>query len=223
MSSANGTKTAAPAVMSRREAIVGALALAAGTLLASRRDVALAANGEAMLQGRLMYDTAATQLTRYDPDILGGINDVSYCVLNQSWGDQHVGVYGSPTEQAGAASTGVYGLAVKAGHYGVQAEHSDTAGVALRATNPGGIGIVVEGKAKFSRSGIGTVSKGSSTKTVTVATGVGTSSRILVTLQGYGGSGVYLKYATRASATAFKVVLTKSATRSVKFAWMITD
>jgi len=221
MSSANGTKTAAPAVMSRREAIVGALALAAGTLLASRPGVALAANGEAMLQGRLMYDTAATQLTRYDPN--NGNKDVSYCVLNHNWGDQHVGVYGSPTEQAGAASTGVYGLAVKAGHYGVQAEHSDTAGVALRATNPGGIGIVVEGKSKFSRSGIGTVSKGSSTKTVTVATGVGTSSRILVTLQGYGGSGVYLKYATRASATAFKVVLTKSASRSVKFAWMITD
>ena len=221
MSSANGTKTAAPAVMSRREAIVGALALAAGTLLASRPGVALAANGEAMLQGRLMYDTAATQLTRYDPN--NGNKDVSYAVLNPNWGDQHAGVYGSPTADAGGASVGVYGLAVKVGHYGMQAEHSEAAGVALRATNPSGTGIVVEGKAKFSRSGLGTVSKGKSSKSVTVASGVATTSRILVTMQGDGGSGVYLRYATRTGATTFKIVLTKSAAKTVKFAWMLTD
>jgi len=223
MAGSKGIKAAAPAVISRREAIMGALALAAGTLIASKPDIALATNGDTMRLGTLMYDTTYTSITRYDPAILSGINDVSYVYLNHSLGDQHIGVYGAPTDQAGPLSVGVYGLASKADHYGVQAEHSDAAGVALRATNPGGIGIVVEGKSKFSRSGLVTVTKGHSTKTVTVSSGVATTSRILVTLQGNGGSGVYLKYATRTSATTFKVYLTKSASKSVKFAWMITD
>ena len=217
------SETAAPVTISRRDAIVGALALAAGTLIASKPDVALAANGDTMLQGRLMYDTAATQLTRYDPAILGGINDVSYAILNHNLGDQHIGVYGSPTEQAGAESVGVYGLASGASHYGVHAKHYDMGGVALLATNHDGTAIVVDGKARFSRSGLVTVTKGHSTKTVTVYSGVATTSRILVTMQGDGGSGVYLRYATRTGATTFKIVLTKAATKSVKFAWMITD
>lgn len=212
MGDSNVGKTAAPAVISRREAIVGALALAAGSLIATRPDVALAANGQAMVQGTLMYDTAYTALTRYDPSIQGGINDVSYCILNHNLGDQHIGVYGSPTEQAGAASTGVYGLAVKADHYGVQAENLE-----------GGTALRVIGKAEFQRSGRSSVSKGKSSKTVTVSSGVSTSSMILATLQGSGGSGVYLKYVRRLNDTSFRLYLTKHATSTVTFAWMIVE
>jgi hypothetical protein len=45
------TQAAVPAVMSRRDAIVGALALAAGTLIARRPDVAAAADGQYVLVG----------------------------------------------------------------------------------------------------------------------------------------------------------------------------
>jgi hypothetical protein len=114
---------------------------------------------------------------------------------------------------APAGSAAVWGDATAVGLYGVQATHDSDSGIALK----------VDGRASFSRSGQGTVAKNASSKSVTVASGVSTTSRILVTLQGDGGSGVYLKYAARTSATAFKVVLIKKAAKAVKFSWMIAD
>jgi hypothetical protein len=110
-------------------------------------------------------------------------------------------------------SAAVWGYAFGTNAYGVHAKHDLNAGIALK----------VEGRTSLSRSGISTVAKGASGKTVTVASGVNSGSKILVTLQGDGGSGVYLKYATLASATTFKVVLTKACTKAVRFSWMVTD
>jgi selenophosphate synthase len=95
-------------------------------------------------------------------------------------------------------------------------------GTAVRASSSG-IGLDVSGKIKLSRSGKATVAKKHSTLTVTVPSGIDTTSMVLVTLQGSGGSGVYLKYAKRMTATTFKVALNKKATAAVTFAWMILD
>ena len=206
-------------MLSRRDAIVGALALTAGSLIASKPDVALAATGGTMYIGTDMVSTSITSITRRT----AGADDISYAFLNHNLGDQHIGVYGSPTDQAGAESVGVYGLASSASHYGVRAEHYDMEGVALLATNPSGTALVVDGKAKFFRSGIGLVSKGRASKTVTVPSGLNTRSRFIVTLMSDGGSGVYLKYAGLRNATQFKVVLTKKSTKATKFSWMVTD
>ena len=209
MANSNGSEAASPAVISRRDAIIGALALAAGSLIASAPEVALAADGGTMFIGSNMVSGSPTSITRRT---VPGSDDLSYVFLNHNLGDQHIGVYGSPTWQAGAESIGVYGLANTAGHYGVLAEHDD-----------GGTALKVVGKASFQRSGRSSVSKGKASKTVTGLSGVATTSMILVTLQGSGGSGVYLKYAARVSSTSFKVVLNKACTSAAKFAWMIVD
>lgn len=211
MGDTKGSETA-PAVISRRDAIVGALALAAGTLIASKPDAAFAADGDTMRVGTDMVSTVATSITRRDPAILFGINDLSYAFLNHSFGDPQVGVYGGVSDVAAVESVGVLGLASSTGQFAVQAEHVN-----------GGTALKVIGKAEFQRSGRSSVSKGKSTKTVTGLSGVATTSMILVTLQGSGGSGVYLKYAARVSSTSFKVVLSRACTSSVKFAWMIVD
>jgi hypothetical protein len=211
MADSKGSETTTPAVITRRDAIVGALALAAGTLLASKPDAALAANGDFMHVGTAMDSTTFTSITRHDPSLIG-IDEVSYVFLNHNLGDQQVGLYGAVTDRSALDSLGIYGLASVTGQCAVQAENID-----------GGTALRVLGKTEFARSGTGTVTKGHSTKTVTVYSGVATTSRILVTLQGDGGSGVYLKYAARSGASSFKVVLTKAAAKSVKFAWMITD
>jgi hypothetical protein len=110
-------------------------------------------------------------------------------------------------------SSALYGDAAETNGYGVHAKHDLAAGTALR----------VEGRTSLSRSGIGTVAKSTSSRTVTVASGVNSGSKILVTLQGNGGTGVYLKYAAMTSAKTFKVYLTKACTKAVRFSWMVTD
>jgi hypothetical protein len=206
MPGSRGSESAAPAVISRRDAIVGALALAAGSLLASKPELALAANGDPMHVGTDMVSTTWTSITRRDLSA----NDLSYAFLNHSFGAQQVAVYGGVTAVGAAESMGVYGLASLAGQYGVQAENTD-----------GGTALKVMGKAEFQTSGRSSVSKGSTTKTVTGLAGIASTSMILVTLQGDAGSGVVLRYATRVSSTSFKVVLNKAATKKVAFAWFI--
>ena len=199
--------TGSEAVVSRREAIIGALALAAGSLIATRPEPALANDGQAMYIGAGMVSTAITSITRR---VTPAGDDLSYAFLNHNLGDQQLGVYGGVTATGGAESTGVYGLASLKGQYGVQAENAD-----------GGTALRVLGKAEFQMSGLSKVTKKHSTKTVPVPLGLSSTAMILVTLQGSGGSGVYLKYAKRVDATSFKVVLNKKATSTVTFAWMV--
>ena len=213
MAGSKESEAASPAVISRRDAIVGALAVATGTLVASKPDVAQAASGDTMYVGTDMVSTTITSVTRQTTDPVP--DDLSYAFLNHNWGDQEVGLYGGVTALGAAGSTGVYGLASLKGQYGVQAENVD-----------GGTALKVLGKTQFQRSGKSTVTKGHSTRTVTVPVwrgGVGTGSMIHVTLQGSGGAGVYLRYASRLSSSTFHVVLNKAATKTVSFAWFITD
>ena len=205
MGDTEGSRTAG-AVVSRRDAIMGALALAAGTLIASKPDVALAADGSTMYVGTDMASTSPTSITRRSP----GAVDLSYVFLNHNLGDQQIGVYGAATDASAAGSTGVYGLAGIAAGYGVQAENTG-----------GGTALRVLGKAEFQTSGRSSVSKGKSSRTVTGLVGINATSMILVTLQGDAGSGVVLRYASRVSSTSFKVVLNKAATKKVTFAWFI--
>ena len=214
MSGSTRSEAAEPAILSRRQAIAGALALAAGALIASKPEVAAAVNGETITAGNDFFvsDENAFRLTSNGTS---GGDEIAYAVINRNGGtsDPVRAFGGTVFSAAPVGSSGVQGEAWNAQHQGVSAVHHSLSGTALK----------VEGRASFTRSGKATVSKKHSTRTVTVASGIDPTSMILVTLQGSGGSGVWLKYAKRMSATTFKVYLNKKTTKAVAFAWMIVD
>jgi hypothetical protein len=191
--------------ISRREAIVGALALAAGALIASPPKTASAVDdGGPVLVGGSAQSENSTTILR-----LSTAGFLSIAGLNTNEGAREYGVDGQSLS-GDAGSAGAFGHTAATGHYGVLARHS-----------AGGTALRVEGTASFSRSGRSAVSKGHSTRIVEVPSGIGATTMILVTLQGDPGSGVYLRYATRESSTSFKVVISRPATKSVLFAWML--
>jgi hypothetical protein len=213
MAGSTRTETADAAVISRREAIVGALALAAGSLIATKPDVARASNGQTLTAGGMAYTSSETIL-HLTPTASDASNIVSSAVFNR-FGFTSFGVVqavsGVVQSGAGAGSIGVSGAAWASGLIGMQAQHYQAAGTALK----------VIGRVSLSRSGKATITKGHSGCTVTVASGVDANSLIVATLQGSAGTGVYLLYAKRASATTFTIKLNKTATATVSVAWFL--
>jgi hypothetical protein len=206
--------TADPAVISRRDAIIGALALAAGTLIASKPEETRASNGDAVTAGGDVYTSAANAFYLTSSGTNTG-TELCYSLINRNGtlGDPISAFYGEPLYAAPSGSNGIMGEAWYANHTAVVAKNNSPWGTALK----------VQGRASFTRSGKATVAKKHSTLTVTVPSIIETTSMILVTLQGSGGSGVWLKYAKRVDATHFKVVLNKKTKSAVDFAWMIVD
>jgi hypothetical protein len=191
-------------VISRREAIIGALALAAGSLIA-KPEIARAATDVPVYVGQDNPATAGTVIARMSDTAF-----LSLTGLGMNDGTRSYAVDGE-TLNGGAGSAGAYGHTAVAGHVGVLARHSG-----------GGTALEVDGRVHFSRSGSSTFSKGGSYRTVTVSSGVSTTDLILVTMQGSAGTGVYVRYAKRYSATSFRVYLNKAATTSTAtFAWLI--
>lgn len=211
---ADSTRTCAadPAVLSRRDAIVAALALAAGALVATRPDPARAATWDNMIVGSINIASSPTYAWRTATGHLEPV--ITQAALNFDNGlGVHHAVDGEVFAIAGTAAVGVRGTAASIGQFGVVAEHKAPAGTALR----------VNGIASFSRSGRSTISAGKSVKTVSGLSNITANSKILVTLQGNAGTGRYVRYAQRLSDTSFKVVLNGTATYKVAFAWMIVD
>jgi hypothetical protein len=215
MAGSRRTEAAETAVMSRRDAIIGALALAAGSLIAAKPEVALAGNGSNVVVGSQVYGSGPTMLSLTSDATAFG-TPYGTATLNGPFAGSSLvyAVEGLTESGAAPSSAGVRGKGTLVGHYGVLAEHASTAGAALRVT----------GMASFSRSSTATVPKGHSSKTVIVTTGIGTGAMILVTLQASAGTGVYVRYAKRTSATAFQIVLNKAATTTTaKVAWFILN
>jgi hypothetical protein len=199
-------------VMSRRDAIVGALALTAGTLLAQAPEVAHAANGDAVQAGDLNAGLSPTFLIHTDNGtILSPEN--SWALLAGSYSGVEYGVEGRVFAHSTGVGTGVHGAAETVGQTGVLAENTAAGGTALK----------VSGQAFFSRAGRSAISKGKTSVTVGGTANIATGALILVTLQGSAGSGVYLRYAKRLNSQQFQVVLNKAATSKVTCAWMIVN
>jgi hypothetical protein len=211
-----------PAVLSRRDAIIGALALAAGTLLATKPDTARAADGDVMHVGGTMSGTYETSLLRSPSGLWGGDFN-SFARLNGADGTRCYGVWGNTGTVAGPGSAGLWGRGTAAGFFGVVAENYAVGGIGLKASAPLGVALQVDGPAAFSRSGKGAILRGHATATVNVPSGVSTGALILVTLQGSAGTGRYVRYARRVNATSFRVYLSKSAAAKVYFAWFILN
>jgi hypothetical protein len=213
MAGSKGTEAVDETVISRRDAIMGALALAAGTMIAMRPEEAHAINSDPVLAAGTVYSTEGSSIQYNSTGAAGGLSKSAAWFNWHNLGGVVHAVSGSVTGATTAGSAGVEGYATTTGNYGVLAWNNAPAGVAVK----------VDGRAKFSRSGMATIAKSHSALTVAVASGIDTTSMILVTLQGSGGSGVWLKYARRVDATHFKVYLNKKSTKAVRFAWMIVD
>ncbi|MFA5843237.1 MAG: hypothetical protein WC971_00200 [Coriobacteriia bacterium] len=159
------------------------------------------------------------------------------------WGPMAVlGVYTAPEGNAQSRGVGVMGRASGGHGVGVQGDSGtgeagpdgiptwqqlDGTGVVGRGITRGvlassttGRALDVYGKACFSRSGRSHVDSGHTYADVTCAN-LATTSNILATLQGSGGTGVAVACCSRLSATTFRVTLTRAATRQVNFAWFV--
>jgi len=212
MADSRESDTAGQAVLTRRDAIVAALALAAGTLVATKPEPAAANTDDTMILGRINITAGTTYNWRTATGVLAPVYTQASLNWDSGTGTHHA-LDGEVFAVAGAAGAGVRGTAATAGQFGVIAEHKAAGGTALR----------VNGNASFSRSGKASISKGKSYRTVTGLSGITPSSMILVTLQGNAGTGRYVRYAQRISDSAFRVVLNTSAAYKVSFAWMIID
>lgn len=190
--------------MSRRDLIMKGAVVAAGAAAAALTpQVAAASDGEAVTVGQLKYSTssAATQIaTGNTPDNLPLVR-----IVDQSWGD------GVPRALMARTNTG---RAVDA-----WAQN----GTAVKAEAVSGTAVDVRGKVRMNRSGFGYISAGKSYVDMAPTGGVTSSSKILVTLQGSAGTGVYLRFAKIISTSKFRVYLNKAATVKVKFAWMVLE
>lgn len=207
--------------LSRRDAIMAALAMAAGTLVASKPEVALADSGSPILMAMDNECTGQTQIIRNAPQ---GGPALSVAALNYSGqSDAQFALFGAVSSSANASSAGVCGLSSLPQQAGVWGQSVVLDGVGVKATAPDGTALLVDGPVKFSRSGRGSISAGHSTATVTVSKDLATNVLVLATLQGSAGSGVYLRYAKRTGTRTFQVVLNKSATTKVYFAWMLLN
>jgi hypothetical protein len=109
----------------------------------------------------------------------------------------------------------VYGLNNGGGN-GV-AGRADT-GTGVLAASTSGIGLKVDGKTQFSRSGVATVSVGQTYKQVTL-TGPTSATFVVATVQG-GTGGVWVqRVAVTPASSSFRIYLNKAATATTKVGW----
>jgi hypothetical protein len=209
---ADGTEATAPGVISRRDVIVGGLALAAGALIAAKPEEAMAINGDTVEAGELTASQSPTFLLHTDSGALLS-PESSWALLAGSYAGIEYGLEGRVFAHSAGVGVGVHGSAQTVSQYGVLAENTASGGIALK----------VNGLAQFSRSGKATIAKGHTSKTVSGLSNISTGSMILVTLQGSAGTGRYVRYAKRASSTSFTVYLNTSSAYDVSFAWMILN
>jgi len=120
-----------------------------------------------------------------------------------------IGVNGNSSSNTGVSGVSGTGAGVTG---------ASTSGVGVRAASTTGNALVVSGKTVFSRSGAGTVGKGSATKVMNIS-GVTSSSLVVATLQ-TAATGMYITSVVPA-AGKFTVHLNKAAPANLKFAWFI--
>ena len=216
--------------LSRRDVILTGLAAAAGVAAAAAGVPSIAtANDGATVTVGSTQDASTINFTavKNGTDLFGGLCGEGFGgPMGVSGYSAHgIGVRGN--SDTGTALHGMAGMGTQnwAG-IGVVGHTIDAAGIGVIARNTGdggGTALRVEGNTQMTRSGVGTIKKGVSAVTVPVPGGVTSKSMFLVTMQTDPGDGIYVRCATKYSATKFRVVFNKKPTKTAKFAWMVLD
>jgi hypothetical protein len=198
--------------------------------------------------GHSVHGTGVNGISQHGNGIVGnastvgfsGVAGIDSCltkgaqgVYGQSTrGDGVLGVSFNGTGVTGTCrvvgTSGVFGLdqTPKAGSHGVigQSPHGDGVfgnspnGVGVHAESTHGIALKVQGKTKFSTSGVVSVASGQRTMTVSVP-GLTTSDLVLATIQRPEG-GVFIE-AAQPGADAFTITLSKNPSSPMPIAWLV--
>jgi hypothetical protein len=223
-------------LVTRRDAIAGGIAtLVAGGAVLLKTPPALGVTmpGPATIQTGNVY-TGVTSTTGVTGPVEGGPAFVASNedALGQGLGVSAVGhglaLHAEATDGTGIECFGPVAGLVSVGNVGVRGEAypaegswAGSVGVRAVAGNPLATALVVDGRASFSRSGRATISRGTSTRIVTVPGGLTASAMIFVTLQSSAGTGIYVRCARRVSSNQFQVMLNAQAKTSADAAWMV--
>lgn len=198
--------------------------------------------------GHSVHGTAVNGISQHGNGVVGnastfnmsGVAGIDFCptkgahgVYGQSnKGDAVLGVSFEGTGVTGTCKvvgqSGVHGLdqTPKAGSHGVfgQSPHGDAVlgsspnGVGVHAESTNGLALRVQGKTKFSTSGITSVASGQRTATISVA-GLTTSDMVLATIQ-RAESGVFIE-AAQPSTGSFTITLSKVPSAPLPVAWFV--
>jgi hypothetical protein len=118
-----------------------------------------------------------------------------------------------------AGGTGVLGISHAARTAGVTGDATASTGIGVLATASGsGTALSVNGKAKFSRSGIVTIPAGA-TRITRTGVALTSASLVLATLQAYRAGVAVAAVVSNAGAGSFTIYLTKAVTTATKVAW----
>jgi hypothetical protein len=130
-----------------------------------------------------------------------------------------IGVSGETDSTSGRA---VHGIAhsITGTTYGVWAQSDSPSGVGMYAVNDAGLALQTAGRAKFSTSGVATITAGSTSKTVTPGVNVTSGSFVLLTPK-VKLSGRDLWFTTDAAGNKFTIHMSSSRSSGTKVAWLL--
>jgi hypothetical protein len=189
-------------------ALGGLGAIAASAI--GRASPAQATNGDPVTVGGSFSGTGTTQIGSSATSAFVGIssNSDGTGVLGLSAGSSGTGVLGSAYSLTGA-NTGVYGYSASPSGIGVHA-----------TTNGGGVALKADGRAKFSTSGVATITAGHTTKVITPGVNVTSNSFVLLTPK-VKLSGRDLWFTTDAANNKFTIRMSSSRSSGTKVAWLL--
>jgi hypothetical protein len=226
---------------SRRAILIGALgglgAVAARAI--GRPEVAKAANGDPILVGQVASGTVTTQL-QYSSSFASGLYVTATSasggygiagVTNATgggWaairGDANGGgnTYGVQGIAAGTTgeTDGVRGTTASPAGNGVHGSSATGTGVLAESNSGTATALRVAGRAKFSTSGVATISAGTTSKTVTPNVNVTSGSFVLLTPKTNIGSRA-LWFTTNPSGDTFRVHMSSTRSTGTRVAWLL--
>jgi hypothetical protein len=223
----------------RRAVLAAGLGAAAATAASALRGPALvsAGNGDVVTVGGNLTGTQFTRIVCTGNPAFVGQSDAFSGFAGSS--GSGAGVSGDSTSGIGVAgfgaTFGVDGRSANTNGVGVRgfasATSGSTVGVVGRVDSPDGISVlarntaggsalVVEGKARFRRSGKATIKAGNASKKVTLA-GVAGSSMVLAVLA-QNRAGRYVRAVVPASGS-FTIYLNNTVSSDTKVSWFVLD